>query len=351
LSSRTEDRAISPPALDLDEDFRRELSDLARVLPTLNYYQVLGIQPGAPPEQIRDAFFQRSRRFHPDRFFRKNLGPYGSLINEVYKRVVAAHDVLRDPERRDGYDRALGLTAPAVSADAPVAGTAGVAADAAPAPPPAAPAAPPPPPAPAPISTARPGPSLRARAGLLSRERLLRGLQTEIERARAKAERHLSDALAHKERGNWVQAAALLRLAAALDPREPRYASELEEVLPRANRLRAADLQQQGEDRLRLGDERGALELLEECIDLEPTNAALAHQVARLVQQLDGDTRRAIEAARRAVELDEASLEYRRTLAQLYVAAGDRAAARREYQRIWQRDPMDLEAKAALEAL
>jgi tetratricopeptide (TPR) repeat protein len=261
---------------------------------------------------------------------------------------VAAHDVLRDSERRAGYDRALGLdAAPPPAAAPPVAATA--AAPAAPDPvAPHAPAPPPPRPAPTPV---RAGPSLRARAGLRSRDRLLRGLQAEIERGRAKAERHLEEALAHKGRGNWVQAAALLRLASALDPREPRYARELEEVLPRANALRAADLRRLAGERLRLGDERPALEALQECVDLEPADAALAHQVARLLQQLGGDPRHATEMARRAVELDDRSLEYRRTLAQLYVASGDRAAARREYQRIWKQDPMDLEAKAALEAL
>ena len=54
--------------VDLPDAFQAEIRELARVLPELDYFQLLGIARGAPAEEIRDAFFERSKRFHPDRY-------------------------------------------------------------------------------------------------------------------------------------------------------------------------------------------------------------------------------------------------------------------------------------------
>src|SRR5262245_25617968 len=99
--------ARSSARVDLPEAFQREIRELARALPGKNYYDVLGVHREAEPAEIRDAFFERSKTFHPDRYFKKELGSYGELLNEIYKRIVAAHDVLRDPKLRGAYDRSL----------------------------------------------------------------------------------------------------------------------------------------------------------------------------------------------------------------------------------------------------
>ena len=77
-------------------------------------------------------------------------------------------------------------------------------------------------------------------------------------------------------------------------------------------------------------------------------DAELAHSAARLIVQLQGDAQRGVELASRAVSLNEDSLPYRKTLAQLHLAAGDKAAARREFERVWKADPLDEDVKAAL---
>jgi curved DNA-binding protein CbpA len=300
--------------IDLDPEFRAQLRELARKLPELDYYALLGLPRSADAAAVRDAFFQQSKRFHPDRFFRRNLGPYRELITEIYKRMVAAHDVLRDEEQRASYDQSLGPE-PAAAPEAP------------PAPPP---------------------PSLRTRTGLRSRNHLLGGLQAQIALARQKAERRFEEAQAQRERGNFSEAAALLRMAMAFAPREQRYRRAFEELAPEANAQQARALRARAELMASQGQAAEAIELLLECSEREPTDAVLADRVARLIVEHRGDLARALELARRALSLDKSSLEFRRTLARVLKASGDAKGARREYQRIWQADPLDAEAKREL---
>jgi DnaJ-class molecular chaperone len=83
-----------------------EIRALAAILEELDYYQILEIAPDAPTSAIRTAYHRVSRRFHPD-------GHRGSSpdaqreIARIAKRVAEAYSVLRDPRRRQVYDRRL----------------------------------------------------------------------------------------------------------------------------------------------------------------------------------------------------------------------------------------------------
>ncbi len=62
-----------------------------------DYYEVLGVPRDATVEQIRKAYRQRARRFHPDVSKEPNAEARMKEINE-------ANAVLSDPERRAAYD-------------------------------------------------------------------------------------------------------------------------------------------------------------------------------------------------------------------------------------------------------
>ncbi|MEM9457917.1 MAG: DnaJ C-terminal domain-containing protein [Myxococcota bacterium] len=61
-------------------------------------YQALGLEPRATPAEIKKAYRDLTRRFHPD------LNPGRQWANERYREVVAAYDVISDPRRRELYD-------------------------------------------------------------------------------------------------------------------------------------------------------------------------------------------------------------------------------------------------------
>jgi curved DNA-binding protein CbpA len=324
--------------VDLPDAFQREIRDLARGLAGLDYFQVLGITRAATPDEIRDAFFERSKKFHPDRYFKKELGPYGSILTEIYKRIVAAHDVLRDSKLRSSYEKTL--TEPAASAKASSFGPptpSGAKPSAKPAAKPAAP------------QVGR-GSSLRNRLGLQSPGLLLNSLQKQLEQSRVRAQKHFDAALQQKTNGDWARAAQLVELALAFDPREKKYHDELAEILPRANAERAADIRRKA-DLLLIGDRAGAAELLEEAAQLCPTDAELAHKLSNLLAEMGTDLGKAGLYGERAVALDEDELRYRKSLASIYRSAGQPQKARKHLQRAWELDPLDKEIRQALQTL
>lgn len=64
-----------------------------------DYYDVLGVSPGAGAEEIKRAYRQLARRYHPD--------ISGEDRGAAFLEVSRAYEVLRDPTRRRSYDARL----------------------------------------------------------------------------------------------------------------------------------------------------------------------------------------------------------------------------------------------------
>ncbi|MBI3002919.1 MAG: molecular chaperone DnaJ [candidate division NC10 bacterium] len=64
-----------------------------------DYYEVLGIDRGASPEQVKKAYRRLAHQFHPD----KNPGDKES--EERFKELSEAYETLGQPEKRAAYDR------------------------------------------------------------------------------------------------------------------------------------------------------------------------------------------------------------------------------------------------------
>ncbi|MEG3436804.1 DnaJ domain-containing protein [Pannus brasiliensis CCIBt3594] len=66
-----------------------------------NYYDILQIPRDATIAQIKAAFRRLARRYHPD------LNPGDPEAAEKFREIERAYEILRDPARRERYDRDL----------------------------------------------------------------------------------------------------------------------------------------------------------------------------------------------------------------------------------------------------
>jgi len=95
-----------------------ELNRLHAGLDKLSYYEFLGVAPSCDYVAIRDAFYLRAQRLHPDRFVVLDEEHIKRVAYDVYKRITEAYNVLSDPELRRSYDNVLGSGEPRLAAEA-----------------------------------------------------------------------------------------------------------------------------------------------------------------------------------------------------------------------------------------
>lgn len=62
-----------------------------------DYYRILDVSPTATPQEIKSAYRQMSRKWHPDRNLGRDVTAIMQDINEAYA-------ILKDPEKRNRYD-------------------------------------------------------------------------------------------------------------------------------------------------------------------------------------------------------------------------------------------------------
>jgi len=91
--------------VDLDPERRREILYLAASLDGMTHWQALGLPWNATVAQVRDAYRERAKVFHPDRYPGKRLGSYRGRLERIFRGLTAARDALSDESARAAYAR------------------------------------------------------------------------------------------------------------------------------------------------------------------------------------------------------------------------------------------------------
>jgi curved DNA-binding protein CbpA len=392
---RLHDPAELDEVVELDAEKKRRILDLFYRLEDLTYYQVLGVEEQADKKRIKSAYYAMAPEFHPDRFFRKNLGSYKAKIEAVFNRVTIAHDVLTAKDRRAEYDEYLAQTqknralaaileqtprdvariqaAVDIAEAAPASGHASPGRYASePAPPPAPPpsvasghpSVEPPPisveestqsrretlarklsgsmrrPVPAPAATPDPAALQRTTEALRARHDA-----AVAEARRAQLQRHLDQGKASLAQQQFAAAANAFRIAASLAPDDQAVQATCAEAMRLADAALADGYLKQAiyeESQDRWGE--AALSYSKVC-NGRPGNASAHERVAFTTLKSSANVRRAVEFARRAVELDPKSPQFHLTLASAYMAAGLERSALGEIDRALELAPGDQKIK------
>ncbi|HEY4116971.1 MAG TPA: DnaJ domain-containing protein, partial [Byssovorax sp.] len=166
------DRAAAPAApgdekVDIDPAKRARILELFGKLGELSHYELLGVTQVDQKKEIKSAYYQLAPEFHPDRYFRKELGSFKQKIEAIFTRVTLAHDVLTVKEKRAEYDEYLEQT----QQNRALAALLDDSAPLTPPPPAAVPTPPPAPPTPAPAAPVTPAPARPIDRAAMERDR------------------------------------------------------------------------------------------------------------------------------------------------------------------------------------
>jgi len=301
---RTAIDAAMAEKVDLDADRKKEILSLERALDRLNHFEVLGLRPGASAGEVKKAYHEASRRYHPDRFFEKNLGSFRARVERIFKRIHDSYSVLSDVDLRAQYER----DHPEI-ASAPAAAT------------------------PLPQDEAR----AAERRARLARHPYMAKL-TRVHELLDSGKKSLAG-------GDFGKAYSDLHLASKLDPKNQDVHELLNQVRHRHEQQRAAEELKRGQVAEQEKDLAGAARCYLNAANLDPKSSLAASKAAKLLLKPGHDLKQARDLAQRAVDLDPNNADHRFLLAAILDQAGMGKLASRQVEEALKLNPNHPEAK------
>ena len=362
---------------DLGLDEKREILDLYYRLDELDHYALLRVPRNADKRTIKRAYYALAPNFHPDRYFRKDLGSFKSKMEAIFGRLTLAHDTLTRTEERATYDSYLAnANPPPPVREAPIRADSGrwSVPSSQPTPaqrpssiPPSSPeeerlrraalarklglASAAPPATSTSTSSMSSVSSMRAASPSSGSSSTLRAAELALEslrhRHREKKEgssrhmlRHYLDAAqTARAAGDLVTAANCYRIARELAPDDMEIAAAQEQTAKEAAAALALKHLQQGDFEANQERWADAVHSYTKAANGLPKHTEAQIKLARTLLKAGGDVRKAVEYARRAVALEPRLFDARFVLAEAYIAAGLHSLAKKELQAMREIDP------------
>jgi len=294
-------------------------------LERVSYYELLGVAPQASRKEIKNAYFALSREFHPDRFFRRDIGDFRWRLDSIFKKLTLAYDVLSTTKSREEYDQTVmeDIKAAQVRAAEPEQGK-----EKEPSKPDAG------------------SPPVKGAA-----EAHKRGIPKEILERVEKAKHFFELGIKDLFEKKYASASGNFKLALTYDPYNEKYKKHYEEahaVVVKNEIERLLHLAGSAENILHYEEVK---DFLTKALDLSPDHGQAHHRMARVILTMGGDLKEAKDHSLKALEASPKDIEYRMTLAQIYKVAALYKNALREYDMTLKLDPKNDEAKAQIKEI
>lgn len=324
------------------------IQQMSSSLEKSSHYTLLGVPDDASSKQIRNAYYEMSRHWHPDRFFRREIGDYGPQIEAIFSAVTEAYQTLTNDARRSAYDRELekdraeraqraasrpraAHTPAPTAAGTPAPEGASTDADSAAAAPTAdAPAGG------ATTAPSRPRGARRPRRPAPGRSRYRRKVLDQVRKGvrdnSRRAKRYHEAGKKDLDEGNAIKAESALYLAVKLDPNNPTFRADFEEAQRQARQIRAKQFIVAAESAEQYQNVQEALYNYRKAVEYETDEAKVFFRLGMLIRRVEKDEREALKAIRTATVKAPENAEYRIVLAEMYAEQGLALNARREYQ-------------------
>lgn len=325
--------AAASEEVDLDPQRKAEILALEARLEDEDHFALLGVPRGAEPAEAKRAFYELSKRLHPDRFYGRSIGSFRARIERVYRRLSEAHGTLTDPAKRQAFLAAHPHLARPAATPAPYGGAEGSNT---------------PPPAGGGRATPAPRTAVEEERDAERRARLAR--HPYLMRA-AKLRDVVAQARAHAEKGEYEAALAELSRLQQADPANREVAALLAEVRKRFEGTRAVRELERGKAALREGDSAAALAAFRLAASLDTHSWEAAFLAAEHLRRQGGDVKEVRLLAQRAAELAPRKPDPRVLLGLVLLETGAKKTAKAHFEAALELDPEHAEARAQLKKL
>ena len=341
--------------LDLSPKECTLIEQMHRAIESGSHYNLLGVPEDADAKQIRQAYYDLSRHWHPDRFFRREVGEYAAKIEAIFSAITRAYQTLSNDRKRDQYDqermekktsqgpsssrrrRGRRSTQPAESdiIDTPIealdvdanedeapADDGDEDSDAT---------------ADKPVS--KPRKRVRRRASRLTprartkyRKQLMSKVRQDVVENIRRAKIYYDAGQKDLEDGQPLKAESSLYLAVKLDPRNRTYRSLLNEAHQQSLQIRAQQFMNAAESAESFQNIQEAMYNYRKAVEYKSQDGQVYYRLAQLIRRFEKDTREALKHLRVAVQCTPDNAEFRIALAEVYAELDLGLNARREYQ-------------------
>ena len=89
---------------DLTREERGAIDDLSIRVEAGDYYAILGVATDCSSGELKKAYYDLSRRFHPDRFYRREVDDLRGQLESVFTGINISFEVLNDKVQRRRFD-------------------------------------------------------------------------------------------------------------------------------------------------------------------------------------------------------------------------------------------------------
>jgi len=333
--------------LELNEVERIKIDRLYDRLQRITYYEMLNLPSLANKSQIKKSYYSVSKEFHPDRYFRRNLGDYKEKLEAIFDLITKAYNTLNDDEARSEYDRSLiedsfrrepdayevaldfGGGSSAAASSSAQGRSAGSASE--------------------PV-IGRPVGHSAASVGAPSIERMptvdptvrpvfMDRFQRQLMERMIKAREYFKAGKESFARGNYPQAMASLQFACTFDPRNQEARELLEQTTELVNEAKAEGHYQRG------------LQVFKKAVDCKPKKGYYYYRLGHLLQETEAERKVGLEQYKLAVQFDPKNIDYRMVLAKAFEEFRMPRNAVREYEKILSLDRSNEVAQKMLKRL
>ena len=307
-------------------------------------YELLGVTQSATEEQIRQGYHSISRQWHPDRFFKRDLGNHKENIENIFMAITKAYRTLSNITTRKEFDRDYipPETQHRQDKDAT-------------------------------FHRHHRGKRRRDREERRSerqreraaeatndttskmrssrKDKIMAHVNQELEEQRQKAQSFFDAGKTDLEENRPIQAAASLHIACKLEPNNTEFKELYKTAKKRARKIKAQELFGLAENAESFQNYHEALKQYRKAVEYEVEDPRAYARLAYLIEKLDPDPRESIKLMQVAVQKDPENAEYRCILGEIYHREGMGLNAKREFHKALEIEKNYSRAKEGLKKL